>query len=267
MGSGGTLRSDLRRLFRNLRLSTQNCKLPKGEFFLMAGGEYIDAYIDECERAGVQYQADVGGIKKIDGVILDDAVRIGRLNCYHNPTLDTLDSVASSERGAGVSTATATFSGGGATRQATGLVYVNAAGQITGVMITDPGEGYTSAPTVTLGSVGSGSGATFQAYIYASAAGTGKTVVDGDDFRLGRLATVVVTAAGANYPIGDVVPFSKRCYILYKPAWDWMPVKGIDRELVIPADPARTLTSELQWDWAGYLINKAPFCNAISYIK
>lgn len=50
----------------------------------------------------------------------------------------------------------ATFSGGGATRQAQGFANVTA-GAITGIVITDPGAGYTSAPTVT---VATGSGAT-----------------------------------------------------------------------------------------------------------
>lgn len=49
----------------------------------------------------------------------------------------------------------ATFSGGGATRQAQGYANVTA-GAITGIVITDPGAGYTSAPTVT---VATGTGA------------------------------------------------------------------------------------------------------------
>ena len=45
---------------------------------------------------------------------------------------------------------TVTFSGGGATTDATGTATVSATGLITGVVITDGGAGYTSAPTVTI---------------------------------------------------------------------------------------------------------------------
>jgi hypothetical protein len=207
-GPGGTLRKVLRRVFRQLNDLKASCKLPAGEFFLMAGSDFLDAYIDDCEAAGVQYQADIAGVKKIDGVILDDAIRIGRNLCHHNPTFATLDGVAQSEIGTAISTATVTFSGGGATRQATGLVYVNAAGQVSGIVITDPGAGYTSAPTLTLGSVGSGAGATFQAMVYSTNTGTGLVQVDSEDNRLGRLASVTINAGGANYPIGDQPAFS-----------------------------------------------------------
>jgi len=45
---------------------------------------------------------------------------------------------------------TVTFSGGGATTDATGTATVSATGLITGVVITDGGAGYTSTPTVTI---------------------------------------------------------------------------------------------------------------------
>lgn len=59
--------------------------------------------------------------------------------------------------GSGFTDGTAvTFSGGGATRQAQGVIKVTA-GAITAVTITDPGAGYTSAPTCT---ASGGTGAT-----------------------------------------------------------------------------------------------------------
>ena len=45
---------------------------------------------------------------------------------------------------------TVTFSGGGATTDATGTATVSATGLITGIVITDGGAGYSSAPTVTV---------------------------------------------------------------------------------------------------------------------
>lgn len=59
--------------------------------------------------------------------------------------------------------ATVTFTGGGATVQATGTVQVNASGVVTGITITNSGQnyGYTSQPTITITGVGGvGSGAT-----------------------------------------------------------------------------------------------------------
>lgn len=266
VGAGGTLRKVLRQTFRELAQVKATCDLPAGEFFLMAGGDFIDAYIDECERQNVQYQADLSGVQKMDGVILDDAVRIGRQNCFYNPTLDLMNTMATSELGVSISPVTATFSGGGATLQATGLVYVNAAGQIAAIVVTDPGAGYTSAPTVTLGNVGAGAGATFQAKVYSANSGAGLIQVAADDNRIGRLATVTVLGGGTNYTVGDQPLFSKRLYILYKPSWNFEVIKGMDRELVKPADPARSRVSELQFDWGGYFYNTLPGANAVIYL-
>jgi hypothetical protein len=49
---------------------------------------------------------------------------------------------------------TITFTGGGATTQATGVAIVNGSGVIIGVSITSPGAGYTSAPIINVDSVG-----------------------------------------------------------------------------------------------------------------
>lgn len=73
-----------------------------------------------------------------------------------------------------------TFSGGGATRQASGYVILTA-GVVTAVVVTDPGSGYTSTPTVTItGSSGSGATAT-------------ATVTSGE------VTSVSVTGGGSNY--------------------------------------------------------------------
>ena len=60
----------------------------------------------------------------------------------------------------------ATFSGGGAGRQATAdVTVVNDA--VTGLVITDPGTGYTSAPTIAITDPGGGTGATADAVLGA----------------------------------------------------------------------------------------------------
>lgn len=55
-------------------------------------------------------------------------------------------------------TASVAFSGGGATRQATGVVNMAGSWPDT-ITITDPGAGYTSAPTVTISGDGAGAAA------------------------------------------------------------------------------------------------------------
>lgn len=67
--------------------------------------------------------------------------------------------------GTGYTTApTVTFSGGGATTQATGHTVINAAGAVVDIIIDTPGLGYTSAPTIAF-SGGGGSGASATAVV------------------------------------------------------------------------------------------------------
>ena len=72
--------------------------------------------------------ASIDGNGAVDGVVMTDT------GLYYNQALPP----------------TVTFSGGGATTDATGTATVSATGLITGVVITDGGVGYTSAPTVTI---------------------------------------------------------------------------------------------------------------------
>jgi len=64
-------------------------------------------------------------------------------------------------------TPTVTFSGGGGSGAA-GVVTVNSSGVVTGIVITNPGTGYTTAPTVTISTAGTGSGATGTAVLTTS---------------------------------------------------------------------------------------------------
>ena len=75
--------------------------------------------------------------------------------------------------GSGYSSATPptlTFSGGGATAQATATATVNSSGQINGYTIINPGYGYTSAPTITVSGTGN---AVLTASLTSSAIWTG----------------------------------------------------------------------------------------------
>ena len=106
-------------------------------------------------------------------------------------------SVAVTAGGAGYSaTPAVTFSGGGASTQATGTVQVS--GTVTGITITNPGAGYLSPPTVTF----SGGGTLTQAVAVATLTGdtvTGFTIVSGGSGYLSAPA-VTLTGGGATTP-------------------------------------------------------------------
>ncbi len=75
---------------------------------------------------------------------------------------------------------TVTFSGGGATTQATGYAVLNAATKtVTAIVITSPGVGYTAAPTVALGAVaGTTTTATAGTVTFSNGYYTGVTTVN-----------------------------------------------------------------------------------------
>jgi hypothetical protein len=271
VGVSGTLLTDLATMFRVLGERSANCGM-SGEWVPIAGSDWLTAYRQECERSGIQRNTEMAGVKKMDGVVLDSALMVGTLKPRYAFTLDRLDTIAVSERGVYLSNVTATFSGGGATRQATALVLVNGAGQIADIIIVDGGAGYTSAPTLTLGNVGGGTGATFACLWFGTGgAATGKQIVATDDFRVGRLADVTISAVGSGYTAGDAPTFSKRCYFIFKPGLKYKIAKGgngpIERRVTVPADPARSRSSEFQIETVAYFYHRALQLNALSYIK
>jgi len=77
------------------------------------------------------------------------------------------------------------FSGGGGTGAAAYATVL--AGQVTNVVVTNGGRGYTSAPTVTITSTGSGTGASYTANI---------------DSSTGRVTSCTRVAMGSNYKSG-----------------------------------------------------------------
>lgn len=92
--------------------------------------------------------SNLGGLAAIDTSWLRSGV--GKLFIVPYPTpASEVGKVTVTAAGTGFTDGTAvTFAGGGATRQAQGVISVSA-GAIQKVIITDPGAGYTSAPTCT----------------------------------------------------------------------------------------------------------------------
>ena len=262
--TGSTLLSRLNQFLRKLKMNAATSGLPGGRFRMFGGSRALDNLAAAYRAAGLQWQAAAASQRRINLLITDEKLAIGDMDITLDPTLDIMDTVAASEQGVGVSQLTVTFSGGGATRQASGVAMVSAAGAVTNIVITDFGEGYTSAPSVAIGNVGGGTGATFQANVYSASSGTGLTQVASDDVRIGRLASVTVTAAGSGYPTtGLAIDFSSRIYALYEPSWDYLVQSGLDMLASIPADNARQRILEQQIDHTHCLVCKAPATNGI----
>lgn len=265
IGTSGTMLRDMEVMFRLLSVRTARSGL-SGMWYPFCGGDYMQAYLDECRR-NTQFQGQITGGDSVYNMVLnDEKARPNNVQLRHDPVLDLMDELAPSEKGVAQSTATVTFSGGGATRQATGFVQVDASGVVTAIVITEPGAGYTSAPTVTLGAVGGGTGATFQAKIFSTSSGASFTTVAADDYRIGTLSTVSVTAGGTGYPIGSQPNFAKRCFWLFEPAVKYRSIKGLNRAITIPADPARNRLTELQLETGQYFYNRFLRSCAVHFI-
>ena len=262
--SGSSLLLQTEKFFRQLRAAASTCGLPKGRWRCGAGTAWLDLFKTSMRSQGLQFNIDGdtpsnGG--KVNILLTDERLGLGSADCQLEwwPVLDTMDLLYSAEVGVGLSQLTVTFSGGGATRQGRGIAYVTAAGVISSIVVTDPGENYTSFPTVTIGNAGGGTGATFQASVYNTGTGTGLIQVPADDARLGRLASVAVTAGGTGYAATNVAaPFSNRLYAIYEPAVDYWVQDGLDNRLTIPADNPRARVIEQQWDHTHCLTIKAP---------
>jgi hypothetical protein len=273
IGASGTLVPNHRTMFRQLNENTVNSGI-SGEWVCLAGGGFMDGYASEVERLGLSRNADVSGIKKADVVLLDEALRIGNIKPTWWPLLDRADTLFASEKGLTAATNLVTFSGGGATRQATGFAMATAGGAISSIVITDPGAGYTSAPTIAIASVtGLTSGTNIVPKVYSASSGAGLVQVAADDYRIGQLARVTDasdnvifgSAVGAAATAGAAINFTNRAYWFFKPAMKYLIGNGVDRRIVVPADPARTRSSELQMETLSYFYNRLPNAFAVSY--
>ena len=94
-----------------------------------------------------QSSGSLRGHTLYDGVRLQDGI------------IGVVDSVTMDNNGSGYTEATVTFSGGGAIRQATGTATISS-GSISGITVTNKGDGYTSVPTITITGDGSNAAAT-----------------------------------------------------------------------------------------------------------
>jgi hypothetical protein len=145
---------------------------------------------------------------------------------------------------------------------------VSAAGVVTNIIVTNVGSGYTDGGAVTIAG-GGGSGATATFAVYSTLTGSNRVTVAADDYRIGQVASVTITAAGSGFTIPTSPLFTNRCFFVFKPALKYKCVMGgngpIDRRITVPADPARQRTSEFQMESAGYFYHRALHLNALSF--
>lgn len=237
--------------------------LGDGEWRCFGGGAALDSLELIYRQAGITWNADAAKAGKSQAVDLslgDEDLKVFKIPPWYEPDFLVADALFPSLKPQGVSQITCTFSGGGSpTRQGKAIAYVTAAGALSSVCITDPGEGYTSAPTLTLGNVGSGTGATVQPKVYTTAASSSSNVqVTADDNRIGTLDSVTVTAAGSGYPVPATVNFDNLLVFVAEQAWEVMvPSKSLDRELVWVPD-GRQPNSEFQIHHRGLIKCNCP---------
>lgn len=261
-GASGTLKRRLEDILRYLGSFAAGSGMKSGRWVIFAGTGAINKLKDEYERIGITWNRNAGGGGKVDLTLMDNDLEIGGNPIIWDPTLDLMDSVATSEQGVGISGGTVSLTGGGGSG-ANAVVVVNASGVITDVIVTNSGSGFTSAPTVGVSNLGGGSGATFQAYVYSDSSGAGLVTVDAADKRIGKLAYVEVTGGGSGYTAGTPVSFTNRFYLLYEPAWEMLHQDGMDRHMSIPADQPRKRSTEVQCDATYFLTQCLPVVNGI----
>jgi hypothetical protein len=266
IGGSGTLIADLESSFRALQERSANCGMV-GEWIPLAGGGWLSGYRSETKRQGLTFNTEASGVKKIDGLVLDSALSIGGLKPIYCSTLDRMDTIALSERGNLVSAAAAAFGGTGGTGAA-GSVVVNGAGTVTNVVVTNFGSAYTDGGAITI-TGGGGTGATATFAVYSTSAGANRVQVAADDYRLGQVATVTITAPGSGFTVPTSPLFTNRCYFKFKPGLKYKVAQGgqgpIDRRITVPADPARNRYTEFQMETVAYFYSRTLALDLVSY--
>ena len=265
VGSGGTALSQLTKFIRQLRIRAKTCGLPRGRFKGFGGSGWFDKYIYQANNyAGMRFNRDASGGGKVNLVLADEDVQIAKdFDLELDTTLDLLDTVASDEAGVGLSDLSVTVTGGGGTG-AKFAVYVAADGTIDSVVVLNSGEGYTSAPTLTLANVGNGADGSITCTVYSASSGAGLTQVAADDVRIGKIATVTVANVGRGYTTtGTTNKFTDMLVVLYEPAWEYLVQTGLDFKLTIPADDPRKRAIEQQCDHCAAIKPLAMACNGI----
>ncbi len=267
-GTSGTFIDSLAVLLREMKMRVALSGL-SGEWLLLAGSTWIDTYRQECVRLGITRNSEASGSKKIDFVITDDALMVAGLKPIWDPTLDNMDVVASSEQGRGISTTNlVSFSGGSPTTAATADAVVDATGKLTNILLKNRGAGYgATAPTVSVSGITMGTLTLTVKVFSGTLSDSTHTLVATDDARIGQVDTI--TFGGTNNSSGGTapaaVPFAKRAYFIFKPNLKYRTIKGINRTISIPADPARQRLTELQLETGGYFYLRAPRLNALHY--
>jgi hypothetical protein len=261
-GAGGTLRQGMQRVMKDTALYTGKTGIKGKTSIGLCGWYFIERYEAWLVNNGLSFNTEAAKAGKIDVGFTGHSYKGVKL--IHDPTLDQMDDRFSAEQGLpGQTVVTATFSGGSATRQAKGVVYIASDGTVAGIAITDRGEGYTSAPTITFATSGGGSGAVASATVYSASSGGGLSQVEGDDVRIGQLAEITVSNAGSGYPVPDLVPFTNRCYLLNEQTWHFECQPGLDEITTMPADPSNQRISQFHIDGTYRIYNDGLRANGI----
>ena len=140
-------------------LTIENCWFNKLDFAIQTGDQavqkvrIINNTFEQCDEGVLMQQSDGTSLCHNYFEVVDHPFRIGKEN------VDTVTSTTITNAGANYdpdSPPSVTFSGGGGSG-ATGTAIVNSGGFVTGIIITDKGSNYTSAPTITIANPPTGS--------------------------------------------------------------------------------------------------------------
>jgi hypothetical protein len=279
-GGSGTLLTQLEKFIRVLRNAAFTCGLPKGRWKLFAGSGFYDKLKAQCRLEKVAFNIDAGSATSKLNLLLPDE-RLGLsaddMDMVLDYTFDQIDVEFASEIGLAPSTVVATFAGattGHADfRLPKGYVVLTAAGALSKLVITDPGNKLagsagtgTTALTVSFTAPSSGSGHSMALKYWSATANANTSTADADDVRIGQIdgtATAVTVGTSLWAVTGMAASMTNRLYALYEPAWEYLVQEGLDNFMSIPADNPRARQLEQQWDHTHALVNCAPRCSGV----
>lgn len=91
VSAGGTLERDLNALTRRAHLNNRG--MSSMVDFIMAGADWIDAYVNYCKNNNMRYDHPLanGAVRKLDIGIPDSAIFFNGTPIIHNPTFENLD--------------------------------------------------------------------------------------------------------------------------------------------------------------------------------
>jgi len=90
--TGGSLERDLQGIIRDCEVNNRGT--PSRIDFIMAGWEWVDAYIAFARANDMPYERNggMGPVKKMDIGVPDSSIQFNGIPVVHNPTFETLDS-------------------------------------------------------------------------------------------------------------------------------------------------------------------------------